>query len=59
MFNSKRLKINDYVITNLSYELIMCIMKKLAHQSPDAWANATATVHCSCVGKHTKRFATA
>ncbi|KAL6587934.1 hypothetical protein OROMI_000912 [Orobanche minor] len=44
MFNSKRLEVNDnYVITNLPHELIMCIMEKLAHQSPNAWANATAS----------------
>ncbi|KAL6585064.1 hypothetical protein OROMI_004353 [Orobanche minor] len=43
MLNSKRIKVNeDYVITNLPHELIMCIMEKLAHQSPKAWANATA-----------------
>ncbi|KAL6565107.1 hypothetical protein OROMI_016557 [Orobanche minor] len=43
MFHPKKLKLNDYVIKNLPYELIMCIMKKLACQSPNAWANATAS----------------
>ncbi|KAL6555589.1 hypothetical protein OROHE_007261 [Orobanche hederae] len=61
MFNSKRLKVNDnYIITNLPHELIMCIMEKLAHQSPNAWANAT--VSCPLfreLGNTPKRFATA
>ncbi|KAL6584530.1 hypothetical protein OROMI_003819 [Orobanche minor] len=44
MFNSKILKVNDYyVIENLPHELIMCIMEKLSHQSPNTWANAIAS----------------
>ncbi|KAL6530134.1 hypothetical protein OROMI_028779 [Orobanche minor] len=54
MFHPKKLKLNDYAITNLPYELIMCIMKNLARESPNAWANATAS--CSLLHKLLKFF---